>query len=152
MAETITSLRAQLAEAKRQIGELKAPITTGEDSRVVGLFARAARIAEYESHCPEYDDIADRIKAPGRERLRKLGMLKLNYDVEILATIHWTQTVKASDDIEAEAGFPNTPESAVRALNLLFPELGDHLDGTRVNVVVDIETDGAILSSEQDFD
>lgn len=88
--------RDTLASLRAQIRELQKPITV-DDPRAEAMFAKAARLAEIQGYCDEYDYIATQSGAPSRDVLKAKGLLSLPIRVSVTVSVSFNTWIEAAD-------------------------------------------------------
>ena len=85
----------------------------GKDIRLLPLMVKAARTAESEDYCYQYDTIAEAIGTWTRDELREAGMLDTDYSVSgyrrvtVTMTIPFSYTGSFSSREDAEQSDPD---------------------------------------------
>ncbi len=103
--ETIRGLRARIDTLLEERGRLNQNISRLEceevppnDSRVRHIWVAAARAADEENFCGEYDRLAEALGVPTRDDLREAGELDSTYTVRTLVTIEVNLEVETSSE------------------------------------------------------
>ena len=126
-------------QLRAELDRLRHAPVPADDPRVRHIWIAAARVAEDEDYCSQYDRIVELAGGPTRDELRDAGDLDRSYRVRTLVTVEvWLNIDAASED------------RAIRAIDHLdTSELRDKLQGVGLDDV-DLEEWDAREAEEDD--